>query len=138
MRVQENLLKEFYGSSMQLQDFRDGMTLLERSRILDILRLNGLVRPQDNTEKYALEAARSQGYMDALADLINFVEANQPEKRDKPIADFGAIDDLVKRGILTPEEADNERRKRTGNNTTYRNPLAAASAGSATGPSGTR
>lgn len=103
------VLKENPGS---IAIYEDGMSLLFKSGVISYLyerAMPQIIREGTDVQVMATQAARSAGYSEALADLINFVEKfiNVSDNSKIPVrADFGALTASVKKGDLTKEEAD--------------------------------
>lgn len=98
-------------AGVELQLYRQGMSLLLRSGVLALLRENGRIFPVDpsspNYLAYQSAVANwSVGYNTALDQLLAFGDAVAKVEKETPLADFGGVARAVAQGNLTKEEAD--------------------------------
>lgn len=106
-------------SDVKMADYEQGMALLYKSGIFEVLRERGKVglvgaASSNYTELHVAELNRSFGYNQAIDDLVTFRETFlQAASTAKPLADYGAIKFMVDRGIIDKEKADGLRREFT-------------------------
>jgi hypothetical protein len=111
-KIQEKMIKELAANGQALSMYAQGIELLQRSGVLEILKLayrpKIILHGNSQQESMALSGAYSAGALDSLEVLVNFKELYMEQERgvSVPRMDFNGIEYAIQKGTLTKEEAD--------------------------------
>lgn len=106
-------LEAIKGNTAAITMQSKAVDLLEEIGFIDFLRERAqplIINLGESVHINATQGMRSAGYFDCINDLIYFKERYIIERKEADLSnvppDYGAVEDSIKKGYLTKEEAD--------------------------------